>query len=356
MGLVVEKISAIRKYNSEFMDRYSKVIFLYALLNLAFTDFSIAEIKDSIGVEKKEGKVFVLHQVDAKETLYSIAKRYSAKVEDIKTANPEIGDGIKIGQTLRIPYKGVVQSLPGTTPSSDVKNFRTHIVEKKETLYSISKKFSVSVEELTKANPGIEGGLKEGQTLKIPVTVTVVGETKEVKSGKIHKVEPKETLFGISRKYNISVDELKKANPQLIDGLKEGMEIVIPEKGKTVTPVATNPVKEKEKEKEEEKTEPVIPAQNQPKGEFKKITENGIAELLESKTDSPKFQALHRTAPVGTIIQVVNESNGQKIFVRVIGKLTEVTDSKTIIKISQKAMDRLAVKDKKATVTLTYIP
>ncbi len=326
---------------------------------------SNAAVQDSIGVEKKDGKAFVLHQVDAKETLYSISKRYSAKVEEIKAANPEMGDAIKIGQTLRIPYKGIVQSIPGSNPSSESKNFKQHTIEKKETLYAISKKYNVSVEDITKANPGIENGLKEGQVLRIPgsgtTSNTAATEVREVPKGaKMHKVEPKETLFGISKKYNVSVDDLKKTNPQLIDGLKEGMEIVIPEKGaKTSTTVAvTTPPKEKEKEKEkeEEKNEPVIQTQNQPKGEFKKITENGIAELLESKTDAPKFQALHKTAPVGTIIQVVNESNGQKIFVRVIGKLADVSDPKTIIKISQKAMDRLEVKDKKVAVTLTYIP
>jgi LysM repeat protein len=349
----------------------SKLLLLLFAVNILFTTNLIAVPQDSIGVEKKDGKVFVLHQVDAKETLYSIAKRYLTKVEDIKAANLEMGDGIKIGQTLRIPYKGIVQNLPGTTQSSnEAKNFKTHVVEKKETLYSISKKYNVNVEEITKANPGIETGLKEGQTLKIPVsgnTAQEVPATPVAKGSKIHKVEPKETLFGISKKYNVSVDDIKKANPELIDGLKEGMEIIIPPKGKnnsatsTVNPTKVVPVtmvkeREKEKEKEEEKPEVVIPAQNQPKGEFKKITETGIAELLESKTDAPKFQALHKTAPVGTIIQVVNESNGSKIFVRVIGKLTDVTDNKIIIKISQKAMDRLEVKDKKVAVSLTYIP
>ncbi len=332
-----------------------KFIVLSALLFGLSYSVVKAEIKDSIGIEKKDGKTFVLHQVEAKETLYSIAKRYAAKVEDIKSTNPEIGEGIKIGQTLRIPYKGIVQAVPGSnSSSSDTKTYKTHTIEKKETLYAVSKKYGVTVEEITKANPGIENGLKEGQLIRIPVSgATPNKEEKELpKSGKIHKVEPKETLFGISKKYDVSVDDLKRANPELIDGLKEGMEIVIPGKGSKNTAIVS-PVKEKEKE--EEKNEPVL-AQNQPKGEFKKITETGIAELLESKTDAPKFQALHKTAPVGTIIQVVNESNSQKIFVRVIGKLTDGSEPKTIIKISQKAMDRLEVKDKKVAVTLTYIP
>lgn len=363
--------------NKNLNSRIQNLKLIFLLLSFVATT-AMAEIKDSIGVEKKDGKVFVLHQVDAKETLYSISRRYSAKVEDIKAANPDMGEAIKIGQTLRIPFKGTAQNIGTTTSAPADKNAKTHTIEKKETLYSISKEYGVTVEELTKANPGIENGLKEGQTIRIPASGKTAPVEKEVpRNGKIHQVEAKETLFGISRKYNVSVDEIKKANPQLIDGLKEGMEIVIPEKSSkttatathantnhtsTATTTTTQKEKEKEREKEKEKeddNDPVVaPVQIQtpPKGEFKKITENGIAELLESKTDAPKFQALHKTAPVGTIIQVVNESNGQKIFVRVIGKLTDVSDSKTIVKISQKAMDRLEVKDKKVAVTLTYIP
>ncbi|HSZ25503.1 MAG TPA: LysM peptidoglycan-binding domain-containing protein [Cytophagaceae bacterium] len=342
--------------------RLKHILSVFFVFNfLVFTPVH-ATIHDSIGVEKKDGKLFVLHQVDAKETLYSISKRYAAKVEDIKSANPDMGEGIKIGQVIRIPYKGMLQNVPGIPSSDDSKNYKTHLVEKKETLYSISKKYKVSVDEITKANPGIESGIKEGQTLKIPLDISGSSSSKSkpvIKTGKIHKVEPKETLFGIAKKYNVSVDNIKKANPELIDGLKEGMEIIIPSKSNKHKPaVEEAPAKTvvNEKVKEEEKQEVVVLSQNQPKGEFKKVTEEGMAELLESKSEAPKFQALHRTAPIGTIIQVLNESNGQKIFVRVIGKLVEVSDPKVIIKISQKAMDRLEIKDKAVKVTLTYIP
>lgn len=56
-----------------------------------------------------------------------------------------------------------------------------------------------------------------------------------------------------------------------------------------------------------------------PTDNFNKVTESGFAEVIEGNSDSPKYLALHKTAPVGTIIQVKNEANGQKLFVRVIG-------------------------------------
>ncbi len=281
--------------------RYSKL--MLTVVSLLLTTQIDASIHDSIGIEKKDGKTFVLHQVDAKETLYSISKKYAQKIEDVKAANIELGDGVKVGQIIRIPYKGKVQALPGVVPAKEVK---------------------------------------------------------PTKIGKIHKVEPKETLFGIAKKYSVSVDAIKKANPELIDGLKEGMEIEIPS---SITPASKNVVaKPKDKiedvAKVSDKEEVIIaaPIQTQPKGDFKKVIEKGSAELLESKTEAPKFQALHKTAPIGTIIQVINDSNGQKIFVRVIGRLVGTTDANVIIKISQKAMERLDVKSNSVVVTLMYIP
>jgi len=334
----------------------TKSIYLFILFSLFVFQIK-ARIQDSIGIEKKDGKTFVLHQVDAKETLFSIARRYSAKVDEIRSSNPEVNDGLKIGQTLKIPYKNTAVAI-ATSETSNKKN-KEHIVESKETLFSISKKYNVSVDDIIKFNPGIENGIKEGQTVKIPVENTTVSSSENqsqiAKSGKIHNVEPKETLFGISKKYGVSVDALKQANPDLINGLKEGMELTIPSKVETKEVPAKNNTSST-KEKEEVKNETVINSSNNSKGEFKKVTENGIAELMESRLDSPKFHALHKSAPTGTIVQVVNESNGQKIFVRVIGKLTDTSDSKVIIKISQKAMERLEASDKRISVSLSYIP
>ena len=94
-----------------------------------------------------------------------------------------------------------------------------------------------------------------------------------------------------------------------------------------------------------------------PTDNFNKITENGFAEVIEGNADSPKYLALHKSAPVGTIIQVKNEANGQKLFVRVIGKLQNGNpDDKVIIKISQKAYGRLSGVDKKIPVQISYIP
>jgi LysM repeat protein len=304
----------------------------------------MAEIKDSIGIEKKDGKTFVLHKVDAKETLYSIARKYNSKVDEIKVANPGIEAGLKIGQVLKVPVKT-------TSLSASLAATLEHTVQQGETLYGIAKKYNLSVEELTALNEGSVKELKPGQVLKVVSVSTPSAistpEPVENNDQKIHKVELSETLFGIAKKYNVSVDDLKQANPDLINGLKEGMEIKIPEKSKTKNTSSA-------KSTNEVKTEKTVTTSG--KGDFKKINETGFAELIENNTGSPKFHAFHKTAPIGTIVQVINQDNNEKIFVRVVGKLSDSENSQTIIKISQKGMERLKSKENRIAVSLSYIP
>ena len=106
-----------------------------------------------------------------------------------------------------------------------------HQVKPKETLYSITKKYNISADELKKLNPIIEKeGLKPDQILVIKEGKTVKNSTvQSAKSTKYKyvKIEPKQTLYGLSKKYNLSEEELIKLNPSLKNGLKIGDSIKI---------------------------------------------------------------------------------------------------------------------------------
>jgi LysM repeat protein len=285
--------------------------FLILVVVFSLSD-AVAGVQDSIGIEKKDSKIFVLHKADPKETLYSISRKYKVTVEEINQNNPELSAGLKIGQIIRIPYKGTVTavsspaSATATTTAPKATAATTHTVEPKETLYSLSRKYNVSVDDIKKANPGL-GELKIGQTINIP------GKA----GGVVTASTPKETS--------------KPADP------------------KTSTSTPKTPAKTPAKDQEQV----FVP----PTDNFNKVTETGFAEVIEGNSDSPKYLALHKTAPVGTIIQVKNEANGQKLFVRVIGKLQNGNvDDRVIIKISQKAYERLSGVDKKIPVQISYIP
>jgi LysM repeat protein len=109
-----------------------------------------------------------------------------------------------------------------------VAKVQTHKVWTKETLYSIEKKYNVTEEALKKANPFLEKeGLQIGQTLVIPSnsgSKTVAPTTEKVV---YHEVLPKETKYSIAKQYRITVEELEKKNPEVIPSLPIGYKLVI---------------------------------------------------------------------------------------------------------------------------------
>ena len=191
------------------------------------------------------------HTVASKETLYGLSKVYNVSVEDIEKANPDLKkEGLKVGATINIPSKKGILATTKVEKKDEKKNTKKleetvfHQVEAKETKYSIAKKYEISVEDLEESNPDIKNGLQIGFRLKIPFKgsksvakqeekITEAEEKIEqepVKTDNVgYVVQPKETLFGLSRKLGISQENLIKLNPELKDGVREGMVLNLPE-------------------------------------------------------------------------------------------------------------------------------
>lgn len=116
-----------------------------------------------------------------------------------------------------------------------------HHVEKGQTAYSISRAYGITVDELTKDNPQVSGGLKEGQSLHIPAktaantsnknTSSVKTAVKDEKRFIYHKLQPGQTIYSLSRQYGVTESEILNSNPTLeISKLSIGTEIAIPKK------------------------------------------------------------------------------------------------------------------------------
>lgn len=99
-----------------------------------------------------------------------------------------------------------------------------HDVKIGETLYSISKKYNVSIQDLVKANPEAKRGLHQGMNILIP---TFHKDTDTI-AYKLHKVRPLESFYSIKSKYGVGQRELLELNPSLSDGFRSGREIKIP--------------------------------------------------------------------------------------------------------------------------------
>ena len=115
-----------------------------------------------------------------------------------------------------------------------------HLIKKGETVYSISKAYGITVEELTKENPPAVYGIKEGQALKIPFkSVTEIIPSKPAPEKKqrdenkyiYHNLKPGETVYFLSKSYGVSENEIIQNNEGIdINKLSVGAEIAVPRK------------------------------------------------------------------------------------------------------------------------------
>ena len=138
----------------------TKIIVLLAALMWVNGLFAQAESwpKDTV-----DGVVVYRYTVQKSEGLYRISKNFNVSQEELVRLNPKLQtEGLKLGQVILVPVK---EEQPAAADSSMVK----HVIEPKETLYSISKRYGVSVAQLQVANPEVSKNMPIGATLLIPV-------------------------------------------------------------------------------------------------------------------------------------------------------------------------------------------
>lgn len=198
-----------------------------------FTAFLSFAQPDNAVIQTINGKKFYVHTVEQGNTLYGIQQLYKVEMADIISANKDINDNLTIGQQIFIPIS------QAETQSSEV-----HIVAAGETLYGISKKYSCSVDDLKKLNPGIENGIQIGQKINLPNKTEAIGEV--IQDDPIiekpdyqisyqdsivqHTVLSHETLYSISKRYMVSSDTIRALNNIKGNKVRKGDVILIPVK------------------------------------------------------------------------------------------------------------------------------
>ena len=192
-----------------------------------------------------------IHTVTKGQSLYSISSMYNVPIADIVKLNPGSDQRIKVGQTLKIPQTGADNQVI------------FHTIQAGETLYKLSLKHGVSVERICRANPGLSvKNFRIGQVIAIPPTgkpvqeavqpapeqapqVVENNEPLKPKCRDMHKVERKETVYSISRLYNITEEELIAANPEIKGKkLKRGKFLCIPYAKGTQAEVPATPAQD----------------------------------------------------------------------------------------------------------------
>ncbi|WP_298288241.1 LysM peptidoglycan-binding domain-containing protein [uncultured Lutibacter sp.] len=190
-----------------------KKLKLITFLFLLFSIITIAQQKKYVSYTVKKG-----------ETIKSIAKRYDLSTRDLLRLNPDESRRPKPGTVIVVPNLNYGKTII-TEAESSKKEERFYTVQPKETVFGISKKFGITIEELKAANFGLIGGLKIGMRLRIPESKK--SEPLDLSNYVIHTVVKDDTFFKLTRLYEVTEAQLKQLNPELKDGLKLGMVLKI---------------------------------------------------------------------------------------------------------------------------------
>lgn len=174
--------------------------------------------------------------VVSKDTKYSLSKKFNITIEELENWNPFIvRDGLQEGQVLIL--KNTTATNKNDNKNEPKKNNQdTYIIQAKDTKYSVSKQFGLTIEELENLNPQIKDGFPEGIEISVAQNNNNKNNSKENTTKPLIKytILDQETLYGVAQKFNVSQMEILKLNPQLSEGFKEGLVINIPNKNKGV--------------------------------------------------------------------------------------------------------------------------
>jgi hypothetical protein len=257
---------------------------------------------DSLGLKKDNNRTYIVYKVENKQPLHSILKHFNLSLTEFKQINPEVNIPINSGEIIFIP----IHYLDDATNAliTPVKSLEKVPVKKQD-------------------------------------------EIKPNETG-IHVVSAKQSLLTIANLYKVTMADIRKWNNLLTDNLKEGQRLLVEAPKNLVIDKSTLLAGKNDKGAEELKLEV------KESDGLKKTIETGIAELIEVPDNSGKYLALHKSAPIGTLVLVKNLANNQSIWVKVIGRLPS-SDAKLIIKLSPKAFERLNAVDKRIRAEISYL-
>ena len=164
----------------------------------------------------------VTYIVQKGDSLYSIANANNTTIDELVNLNDLVTNNIYVGQILKIPNTGNSGvSAPGLET--------TYIIQKGDTLYSIALKYDTSIDAIINKNNLTDTTLSVGDVLIIPGDVESTGEDENITLTNTYVVQKGDSLYSISRRYGISVSDLKNANNLTSNILTIGQVLVVPD-------------------------------------------------------------------------------------------------------------------------------
>ncbi len=260
-----------------------------------------------------DGKEYYLHIVKKGEGLYRIGVNYGVSLKEILQANSDLEEQLSEGQIVRVPV--ISGRNKDNHELTNSKEYIYHTIEKGQTAFFVSRKYNIALETLYEHNPGTRENFIVGAILKIPTEIIENVETKSRNGIKrettekgyiLHTVRAKETLYSISRLYDLSVSEIIEDNPALKDGiLAIGSQIRINRESVEVEDTVAV-------EDEQDKTiisDDYIYHLIEPNETFYSISRKYLIEVSDLKEANPNLQ--ESDLKVGYLIQVPKVDHNQ---------------------------------------------
>jgi len=169
----------------------------------------------SVGFSQQ--KKYISYTVKSGENMKKIARAYDLSTKDLLRLNPGVGRKPKPNTVIIVPNLNFGKSV-------DVIDDDKYLVQPKETLFGISQKYGITIDELIEANPQLREGLKIGMKLMIPDPKPAVIDSINYV---MHNVIKDDTVFNIKQRYDVAEEELHELNPDLKHGLNLGMVLKI---------------------------------------------------------------------------------------------------------------------------------
>lgn len=291
------------------LNTYKKIVILsISMLSLqqvearSLASLHLNAIPDSVGTEVINGEEFVLFKIEKGDNYYQLSKKYKTTVGQLTQIN---GNGtLSLGRIVKVPTgrKPVVKKLSGNNtqlnPRDPQQGFTEYIVGEKETLYAISKRFGITVEDIKKTNNLKNNIISGGMKLMIPN------------------------------------QPLPPERPKLVE--PKGIEIITPDStnvdDKEENQISTNRYGIREK------------------------SERGIGVWIDGlSTQGTSNLALHKSAPVGTILKITNPMTKSVTYAKVVGKFNDNAENQNaIVVLSKSAAASIGALDKRFQVEIAY--
>jgi len=302
-----------------------KILLLITTLSMLSASLFANPLLDSIGIENLNGKKVILHKLDAKDNYYSIGRRYNIRPNIIIQFNNNAP--LKIGDVIKVPTEqSFLQSAPNPT----------------------------QLQQQKAAAPQQAAPVQVIQKPITPAPVTPINNGGIVTQQ--YKVSAGETLYAIAKRFGTTVEDITAINGLTSSTVTPGQ--VLKVRSGVPEPVVQHPVVKRDSTSVVLATDSGSLERHLGANRFGLFEKNekGVATWIDDASLDPnKKLALHRTAPIGTVIKITNPMTNRTTFAKVVGRINDNDATKDVIVVMTKNVaESIGALDKRIHVNISY--